>query len=290
MGSDRERVEAMHIAFATGDRWPHLVAGDANAAAELTRRGHSVEPVIWDDPRCSWSHYDAVIIRSCWDYHRKLETFLAWIKGATDAGARIWNEPSLLSWNSDKRYLLELKAQHVPIVETVVVGEGGVITETIVKSLSSGGERFVIKPIVSASAEGLYILEASQLPHPVSRPVLVQPFLPDIANGELSMIFLDGTFSHAVLKSPRSGDFRTQSEFGAVIRPASPRREESELAERVLHVLPRPPLYARIDVVHTSSGAKLMELELIEPELFLDTDSGAVSRFADAVERRCRAH
>ena len=281
----------MKIAFVTHAGLPGLSADDLLAVEELRRHGAEVEPAVWDDPGVRWSAYERVEIRSCWDYHLRPAAFLGWLGEMERTGAPLWNPASVVRGNVDKAYLADLAAAGLPVVPTVRLEKGeaadlaGLLDER-------GWTEAVVKPSVSASAfrtlrvgrgeagaaqEKLTALLASS-------SALVQPFLPEVqTGGEWSLIFLGGEYSHAVLKKPKAGDFRVQQELGGSVDSAVPSPELVVQARRVLETIPEPWLYARVDGVEIGGAFTLMELELIEPSLFLVADERAPARFAEAI-------
>jgi glutathione synthase/RimK-type ligase-like ATP-grasp enzyme len=261
----------MKIALATSASWPDLGPSDALALRALRARGHDAIAAVWNTPQ-DWSTFDAVVIRSTWDYHLRLPEFRAWIDALP---VPLFNPPRQVFWNSNKRYLLELAGQGFPVVPSRFIPA---IDDTLFAAL--GSDRLVVKPAVSASAFQTRIVQRGDA------ELIVQPFIDAIAGGEWSIIFLDGALSHEVLKRPAAGDFRVQQELGGSAVRADAPAEVRALAERLVDSLPERPLYARVDIVMTPSGPLLMELELIEPELFFDLAPQSLDTFCDALERR----
>jgi len=281
----------MKIAFVTHAGLPGLSADDLLAVEELRRRGAEVEPAVWDDPGVRWSAYQRVVIRSCWDYHLRPEAFLGWLDEMERRRTPLWNPASVVRGNVDKAYLADLAAAGLPVVPTVRLEKGeaadlaGLLDER-------GWTEAVIKPSVSASAfrtlrigRGEAVAAQEKLTGLLaSSGALVQPFLPEVqTGGEWSLIFLGGEYSHAVLKKPKAGDFRVQQELGGSADSAVPSQELVEQARRVLETIREPWLYARVDGVEIGGAFTLMELELIEPSLFLVADERAPARFAEAI-------
>jgi hypothetical protein len=264
-------VTVLKIALATAATWPDLGPGDALALRALRARGHEAVAAIWNEPR-DWSALDAVVIRSCWDYHLRLGEFRAWVDALP---VPLFNAPSLVQWNSNKRYLQELDAQGFPVVPSRYIPA---IDDALFDALDS--ERLVVKPAVSASAFQTRVVQRGD------SELIVQPFLDAINDGEWSIVLIDGAVSHEVLKRPAAGDFRVQQELGGSATVAEAPADVRALAERLVASLPEQPLYARVDVVVTPAGPLLMELELIEPELFFDLVPESSDRFCDALERR----
>ena len=245
-------------------------------AEALRRRGHHVTPAVWSEPH-SVMAADAVVIRSCWDYHLRVDDFLGWIDAL---GVPLMNDAALIRWNVRKTYLLDL-AESVPVVPTRHVA-GGVVGDEVFASLAA--DRLVVKPVVGASAHSTRVITRGD-----KAPLfdsLVQPFLDEIKSGEWSVILFDGSFSHAILKRPADGDFRVQRELGgtAVLADAPP--AVLQLSRAVMETLPAVPVFARVDIIVSARGPMLMELELIEPELFTTLAPASIPLFCDAIERR----
>jgi glutathione synthase/RimK-type ligase-like ATP-grasp enzyme len=270
-----ESPRLSRIAIATSQKWITLAESDRILAEALRHRGHDVSTLVWSSGSVEC---DAVVIRSCWDYHLHVDQFLSW-SDALDVP--VINPPSILRWNSKKTYLLDLAAAGIPVVPTRHIVDG-VVTSRLFDELDS--ERLVVKPVIGASAYGTRIVSAVE-GQPV-KDVLVQPFVDEIESGEWSLVVIDGVFAHAVLKHPRPGDFRVQADWGGSVTLARAPVELRELAEQVVATVQPTPAYARVDVVATANGPLLMELELIEPELFLTHAPDSVSLFCDAIERK----
>ena len=284
------------VALATYGRAPALAPDDQLLIPALDALGILAEPVVWSSHAAMWTAFDAVVIRSCWDYHVHSDAFRAWLDALESAGVPVWNPASLVRWNSDKQYLIDLAERGVPTIQTVIVRRGRVseIEEVVAKN---GWKKFVIKPSVSASGFETYAIDVPIDEHgrsTISRvassgDVLVQPFAEEVPHsGELSFVFLDGAFSHAALKraAVATGEFRVQTEHGGTVERTSPPSHLVEQAGRTLAVLPTTPLYARVDGIVRDDQFVLMELELIEPNLFLDLESTAPARMALGISRR----
>ena len=280
------------IAFATYSTLPGLNDDDRLLIPALEERGITAAPAVWDSPDVCWEDLAGVLVRSCWDYHRRLPEFLAWIARLERLGIPLWNAAAVLRWNSHKAYLRDLAARGVPVVPTRWLWRGSERTDLAALLQREGWREAVVKPAVSASATGTCRTSAGEAAAGQGRldelvragDVMVQPFVPEVADpGEWSLVFLGGRFSHAVLKRPATGDYRVQWEFGGSARAATPPGHLIAAAERVLAAAPAPTLYARVDGVERDGGLLLMELELIEPHLFLGWDAGAAGRLAAAL-------
>ena len=243
----------------------------------------------WDDPAVSWSDARIAVLRSCWNYPRHVDRFLAWAE-QTASVTTLWNPVEVVRWNAHKSYLLGLERAGVPVTPTVLVPRGSDLGLDAVLA-GRGWDRAVVKPAVSAASwqtmrvdrdnrdEGeRHLRELTR-----ARDALVQPYLQSIeGHGERALVWIDGALTHAVRKSPRFADeAESVSEAMAIAAP------EAEVAERAVAAVGRPLLYGRIDVTALPDGSPcVMELELIEPSLFLRQCPDACERFVRAVRRR----
>jgi glutathione synthase/RimK-type ligase-like ATP-grasp enzyme len=283
----------MHrIALATSAKYPALTQDDRLLLKPLAECGFTAEPAVWEDRTFDWSSCAAVVIRSCWDYHLKPEKFLRWIAGLEAAGVPVFNSAPLLRWNANKTYLKDLHDRGISIVPTLWTERGA--PADLRKQLEHlGWHKAVIKPRISATAYRTQLVSAEQAAS--AQPlfdelrngagVMVQKFMDSIVReGEWSLLFFGGEFSHAVLKAPAAGDFRVQNDFGGTSRLSDPPARVLESAARIVHCVD-PSVYARVDGVVEEGQFLLMELELIEPALFLELQSDAASRFSAAIAR-----
>jgi glutathione synthase/RimK-type ligase-like ATP-grasp enzyme len=280
-----------HIAFATSADYPELTPDDHLAVEALATAGVSVRAAIWDDPGVRWDAFDAVVVRSCWNYHLRPGEFLEWLAAVEATGVPLFNAPGTVRWNLDKSYLADLARDGIAVPPTVwlergsEVDLGGLLVER-------GWKRAVVKPAISASAYETWTTSPARAAADAPRlralldrsTVMLQPFLDEVCTGgEWSLIFFDGAYSHSVLKRPAAGDFRVQSELGGSHEAAEPPARLVEAAKRTLEAAPGRSLYARVDGVDSNGDLLLMELELIDPVLFFALDPAAPSRFARAL-------
>jgi glutathione synthase/RimK-type ligase-like ATP-grasp enzyme len=278
------------VFLVTGREMPKPETETALLVGALRDRGVTAEIRPWGEGT-DWAATDLVVIRTTWDYTEHVEDFLSWA-AAVDSQTTLLNPLAALRWNSHKGYLLELQSAGVPVVTTVVVPRGATTAEQRA-GLRVDGD-VVIKPAVSAGARDTVRVAATDpsatehLAGLVDRgDVLVQPYLDSIeADGEVSLMFFGGELSHAVLKRPAVGDFRTQPHLGGSVEPHRASADEMSVAAAALRAgatlagAAGSPACARVDLVTSPGGPLLMELELIEPYLFLDTDPGAADRLA----------
>lgn len=283
------------IAIATGRSWLEPPDDERPLLAELARRSFLCVPAAWDDPAADWARFACVVIRSCWDYHLRLAEFESFLDRLERAGRPVLNPVPLVRWNARKSYLLELRDRGVRVPASRVIARGS--GEEAPFDGMGGADSVVVKPLVSASARETHLVTRDGVPGflPAWRrlvaagDVLVQEFVPEVrTRGEWSLVFFDGVPSHAVLKRPASGDFRVQSEHGGSVAPGEPAAAVRAAAERALRATPPGAAFARVDVVEADEPV-LMEVELIEPQLFLKARPGSERAFADAIERRLEA-
>lgn len=258
-------------------------------APALRRQGVEVETPAWSDPRVGWDGFDLVKLNSPWDYHERPEEFSGWLRRVARA-SRLQNPLPIVEWNFDKRYLRELDRAGIPTIATVW-SEPGEEESAVAELERLGWEQVVIKPVIDASAMNLVRIPAALAPRMLERfdrPVLLQPYLPSVAaTGELSLVYLDGTYSHALRKSPATGDFRVQPIYGGTHEAAEPSTRERSIADAAVAASPGSPLYARVDLVASDAGDPLViELELIEPSLYLDVAPRGADVLAKAMLSR----
>lgn len=283
------------VAFVTCKKLPDVTDDDRLAANALLARGVRVTPHVWNAP-ADWRAFDAVVLRSCWDYHLRPAEFFDWVNAREREGARLWNHPAILRWNAEKSYLRDLQSHGVPIVPTVWVAQGQ--PAQLAQILREHHwARAVVKPAISATAHLTALVNDASAPAAQAHldevlrhgAALVQEYLPVHEAGEWSLMFFRGVFSHAVQKFARAGDFRVQNDFGGRAVTAQPDASIIADAQRALTAAQRataaasPILYARVDGIVHHGVFHLMELELLEPALFLASNAAAPTRFAAAL-------
>lgn len=282
----------MTIVFATCAHQPYITDDDKPLAAALEALGYRVEPEPWTDidPETSLSG-DPVVLRSTWDYHRVPTMFTAWLAAMADSGRPLLNPADVVRDNIDKIYLQRLAAAGVAIPATRWVDRPDAATLTAILA-EQGWASAVLKPRIAATAYGTFQIGADRLPSeddlaPArSSGALVQEFIPEISAGEVSMVYAGGLFSHAVIRRASAGDFRVQSDFGGVVEAATPSDAVLAFGSAVIAQVPSSCAYARVDVVESARGPLLMELELIEPELYFRMAPASAARMAQAIVDR----
>ena len=284
------------VALVTCAQQPDLHAEEAHLLPMLRALGVLADAVVWDDAGVDWGGFDAVVLRSTWDYFTRYPEFCAWLD-RLEGQVPVWNRPALLRWNADKRYLRELEQRGVCIVPTAFCEpQSAPVLREMVRE--RGWDRVVLKPAVSGGAFRTHRFEARDAASYqaalddilTTTAALIQPFFPEIQDeGEWSFFFFDGAFHFAVLKVPQGDDYRVQPEFGGTYTRVVPEAWMLEQVQGVLGALPEAPAYARIDGVRRGRTFHLMEAELIEPFLYLRAAPEAAEAYARTVARLARA-
>lgn len=287
------RNKPLDVALATCAELPRLTPDDQLLLPALERRGLRAVPAVWDDPAFDWAAVRLVVIRSTWDYTTRRAEYLAWAERVA-AVTLLRNPLPIVRWNTHKAYLEDFARRGLPVVPTACFGVGARVDLAALMAERNWRD-VVIKPAVSATARETIRLadigfDAAQahldrlLPR---EDMLVQPFLARIeSEGELSVLFISDSYSHAIRKRPVPGDYRAQDEFGGSMELVTPAPDETQLASSVLATVGAPMLYARIDLMRDDAGALcLSELELVEPMLYFRQHPPAADRLAAAIAR-----
>jgi glutathione synthase/RimK-type ligase-like ATP-grasp enzyme len=280
-------------AFLTLGERGDFVIDDEHAILPLADLGWQVSTVSWRQTDRPWSDFDAVVIRSTWDYWYDVAAFLDAL-ARIDRQTRLANPLDLVHWNLAKTNLRDLQGKGVSVVPTLWLDD--LPLAAIGRwARDLGSDQLVVKPVVGANGQDAFRLSPRDDPQRLGeiadlfrgRACMVQPFMRNVLDeGEYSLFFFGGDYSHAILKVPAAGEFRSQEERGAAICPLEPEARLLASGRAALAAVVPAPLYARIDFVRNGAGGfDVMELELIEPSLYLRTDPEAPGRFARAVDR-----
>ena len=272
------------------DSLEHFFAYDDMAFEPLKTHGWLAEQVSWRKPDVDWSQFAVVVVRSTWDYQSDAPAFIKCLEQIEASSAQLENPLALIKWNISKDYLRDMQQQGINIVPTLWF-ESFDLQQVLQGFAHFAVDTLVIKPLISANADYTYQLTTQSLSAMqaqlaqefAQRPFMLQPFLSAIVEeGEYSLFYFAGHYSHAILKRPKNGDFRVQEEHGGVLQSITPCEDMLTCARHALASLPADALYARIDLVRHASEFALMEIELIEPSLYFNMDPQAAQRFADA--------
>ncbi|HTH55415.1 MAG TPA: hypothetical protein VL728_05175 [Cyclobacteriaceae bacterium] len=279
------------IAFVTSSVKPDFAVDDLHAVESLKLSGAEVHPLPWDDDGVEWTAFDLVVLRSCWNYQAHPEKFRRWIDHLERDQVNLANSGKTAKWNLHKGYLKELCEQGVHTPETIwVAKESTCDLSSLINTRQ--WSKAVVKPAISANALNTFLFSSSDAGLQqakfdallVQGDMLIQKFMPEVQeHGEWSLIFFNKIFSHAVIKRPAPKDFRVQSDFGGTTAQAKPPSFVLQQAQQILELIKEPLLFSRVDGVVSENKFLLMELELIEPVLFLEKGNGSAQTFAKAM-------
>jgi glutathione synthase/RimK-type ligase-like ATP-grasp enzyme len=279
-------TEAVEVALVTCADERYLEPEVHDTAAALRERGVATDVVSWDEDR-EWAAYELVVVRTPWDYFDRVTEFLDWA-AAVERVTTLVNPVDVLRWNAHKGYLAELTAKGVPTVPTRLVPGDSVDVADQVREVP--WEEIVVKPAVDGGARHAWrgMRDDPALSRVAERltgqgDIVVQPFVPAIVDGERSLVFLGGRLSHAVRKVPKAGDYRSQRHLGGSEADHQAESAELQVALAAMAAAPGRLTYARVDVVDWEGAPVLIELEVIEPDLFLRDVPERVERFAEVV-------
>jgi hypothetical protein len=277
-------------AFLSMDSLDDFFSYDQMLFEPLKAQGWLAEEVSWRKSDVDWNNYDVVVIRTTWDYQDDVEGFMACLQRIEASSAQLQNSLKIVEWNISKRYLKDLQNQGINIVPTLWFDSFS-LTELQAGFSHFDTSQIVLKPLVSANADHTYRLTSENLKQQAdelktvfaNREFMLQPFLTGIVEeGEYSLFYFAGHYSHGILKQPQSGDFRVQEEHGGSLTAIEPSEEMLTAARHSLAALPDDVLYARVDLVRHNNEFAVMEMELIEPSLYFNMDPDSPQRFVDA--------
>jgi glutathione synthase/RimK-type ligase-like ATP-grasp enzyme len=265
-----------------------LIPDETGIEKAFAAAGVRIDVRVWDE--ADWSGWRNILIRTPWDYARKADLFRRKISEASARGANLIHSERIVNWNIDKRYLVELSKAGRKVVPTFV--EENFSAACLPRYFADYGT-LVLKPSVGAGGLDTFKVSAADPAEKYAalegRGVLVQPFVPEIETlGEHSFIFFNEEFSHAVVKRAKSGEFRVQDDHGGTVHPYTPSAGEIASATEIIKSVGLDTVYARVDAVRWRGEYHLMELEILEPELFFRFSQGGMDRFAAAVRARLK--
>jgi glutathione synthase/RimK-type ligase-like ATP-grasp enzyme len=270
---------------------------DGLVADALRRQGLSVVRRDWADPDVDWSDCRALLFRTTWDYFDRFAEFSPWLEQVSGQ-CRLFNEAALIRWNIDKHYLGDLAATGVNITPTWFIGPGD--ARTLAEHVAAcGWPELILKPAVSGAARHTYRFAAGDAGQHQAvfaeliavEAMLLQPFQQSVLEqGEISLMVMDGRVSHAIRKTPKANDFRVQDDHGGTVHAHEASAEEIAFAEAAVAAVPFDVIYARVDVIRDNAGQlAIMELEMVEPELFFRFHPAAADQLAAGIARRLAA-
>jgi len=282
------------VALVTCEKLSGLYEDDLLLIPALEAIGVSAVPAVWSRADIDWASFDALVMRSPWDYFERVTEFRRWLDARIASGVLMCNSREILDWNFDKSYLQDLARKGVELVPTICVARQDK-ADIAALARARGWDDVVVKPTIGGGGYRACRFRLDEFPRYAGdiaqtledRGVLVQPFVSEIlTGGELSLLFFDGVYSHAVCKRPRAGDYRVQFQYGGTNENAEVSEALVAQARVCVEHAPALPVYARVDGVVKDGKFLLMELEIFEPLMFLARDPDAPGRFARAIRGR----
>lgn len=293
---------AQMILLVTEDRYIHPVPEkeyvvnifreEELTTSALHALGYQTKRVSWSDPMVEWDKADWILIRTTWDYFDRLKEFRRWLDRLPKE--KLINPFSLIEWNMDKHYLLDLEQKNLSVVPTKIIPKGS--SPNLLERVSDwDGSEYIIKPTIAGAArltyrvkhEELSTFKADLAAYLVHEDFMIQPFVPSVLSyGELSLMVMGGVYTHGVRKQVKKGDFRVQDDFGGSVEPYQASSEEQAFAERVVAQIHPNPVYARVDLLRNDAGDWMVsEVEVIEPELWFRFSPESATHYADAIHQ-----
>ncbi|SFA60563.1 glutathione synthetase, ATP-grasp domain [Pedobacter suwonensis] len=259
----------------------------------LKEKGLTIDLVIWNNPHINWEDYQVAILKSPWDYFDLIEDFYTWLDLLATKKVKLLNPINVVRWNSDKRYLKEIEAAGLKIIPSIFINkQNRVSLKHFFDEFNT--DKLIVKPCISGGAKNTFKVTIDhveavnhQLNHLLQEEdFIIQPFLPEILeSGEWSFIFFNGTYSHSLIKKAKPGDFRVQPAHGGSVHPQNPDHDLIAMAQQYVDLFAKNCLYARVDGTFVNGEFLLMELELIEPFLFLNTAPENYDRYYEALKK-----
>ncbi|WP_316813837.1 hypothetical protein [Pedobacter heparinus] len=256
----------------------------------LLNKGVDCKRMVWNEPDADWQQFDMAVIKSPWDYHENFTDFNNWLNNREAEGLKLLNSYQLIRWNSDKHYLKKISDAGFKIIPSLFLEKN---TRPFLVDFFGflAAQKLIIKPCVSAGAKNTLIIDRDNLntlQEEVYRLLqaesyMVQPFMEEVREGEWSFLFFNGKYSHSLLKVPKSGDFRVQQFFGGNILETEAPAEHIKAAQSYIDHFAKDTFYARVDGLIVNGELVLMELELIEPYLYLNNHSKAMENYYQAL-------
>lgn len=248
---------------------------------------------VWDDTSVNWESYDVVMIKSTWDYFDKVEQFRVWLDEMEKRQIKIYNSIGVLRWNMDKIYLNDLEKADIKVISTIWLDKNASFSLQKFKD-ELGAEEMIVKPRISGASKNTFKVGTENLKEIELKlnelikheDFMAQPYMKEIELGEQSFLFFNGKFSHAVKKVPKANDFRVQHYFGGSIIPLAPDASIMKQAQKVCDLFAPDCLYARVDGIVKDGILYIIELEIIEPLLYLYTHPAAFDTLLDAIKTK----
>jgi len=275
----------------------YLPANGFNEAEDLLpylqKKGVDIKAEIWDDTSVNWKDYDVALLKMPWDYHQKYPRFKNWLDDLQKSGLRLLNDFDIVRWNMDKHYLTDIANKGFEVIPTIFLDKewNGKLLPLFTELQT---DELILKPCVSGGSKNTIVLdkhsttEKSVIVYSLLKEgdFMVQPLMHEVENGEWSFVFFNNVYSHTVIKKPKPGDFRVQQVYGGSITTVYPKQSDIDYAAAYLQSFADNAFYARVDGLMVNGKFLLMELELIEPFLYLSYGDGAVERYYNALQEQ----
>jgi glutathione synthase/RimK-type ligase-like ATP-grasp enzyme len=286
-------MKIAYIGYKVQERYLQDITNDEDGdlLLFLQQKGLQIDFVIWNDDSIKWEYYDVIVLKSPWDYHENISLFYAWLEKIKSLGIKMLNPIEIIEWNSNKRYLNDVAKVGLPVITSIYLDKGAKIPtdSSLFEQLDT--DKIVVKPCVSAGAKNTMIFDKESILQQSDainlllseEEYIVQPFVKEVAEGEWSFIFLNEKYSHCSLKVPKQGDFRVQHYYGGTILYPDPKSQHIQQAEKYIQRFAKGTLYARVDGILVDDTLFLMELELIEPYLFLNSEKERQEKYYQAL-------
>ncbi|HYE53731.1 MAG TPA: hypothetical protein VD996_02775 [Chitinophagaceae bacterium] len=244
----------------------------------------------WADETVDWKKYQCIVLKSPWDYVDKPQQFYTWLNYIKQLGVTLLNPANIVQWNCDKHYLREIAHAGLRIIPTYYLEQGDTFSaDTFFEQLQTS--KIIVKPCISGASKNTFLITTNDTSATSAinqllqnEAMMVQAFLPQINEGEWSLLFFNGKFSHALIKIPNQQDFRSQPQYGSTVLSIDPGKEVLQTAQAYVDRFAKDCLYARVDGLMIDNEFHLMELELIDPYLFLDTTNGGEENYYEALK------
>jgi len=264
---------------------------DESLISFLASKDLEIEKVIWNNPKVNWESYDLALVKSPWDYFNLITDFYNWLDDLENKNIKLLNPIDIIKWNADKHYLNDIAQAGFKVTPSLYLTKGN--DHSLNEYFAHfNTKKLIVKPVVSGGSKHTFMVTAANVDEVeeklegllATEDFIIQPFLTAIeAEGEWSFVFFDGKFSHALLKKAKPGDFRVQSTFGGTVHPQIPSSQLLRQAQKYVDQFANNCLYARVDGTIIDQEFILMELELIEPFLFLATHPESFENYYEAL-------
>ena len=284
-----------HVVLLSTDNLEEFFVYDELLIPYFEQHDWQVSTLSWHDNTIDWNQFDYVVVRSTWDYQQQADAFMACLERIDNSSATLLNPLSLIKWNIKKHYLRDLEKHNVTIVPTRWFSHFDE-DEFLACFNEFNTDTLVVKPVLSANADDTFKLTVGHANEKMEllkgcfykREFMVQPFMKNVIDeGEYSLFYFGGAYSHGILKVPKKGDFRVQEEHGGRLFSIDSDNDGfsqmCNVSEKALKAMPAQPLYARVDLVRLGDDWAVMELELIEPSLYFNLDNQSPERFVNAM-------